>query len=736
MLRGSVLHSGLLVLVLSWSGSAQDRGAARLDWAGEVQGTGFDPAAVQVPQIQRAAPRHITGMDLLRLRDLTGVQISPDGKSVAYVVSQANYETNSYRSGLFVVGTEVGGKPVNLGSAGPPRWDDINQNLPEQPQWSPDSRYVTYRLYEGGRWQVWRWNGDGGERTQLTHAPYDVQSYRWSNDGSSLILVCEKDYDPERVRSLEQSGILYDGGIRLFMGKPIERAELEKTPKQTETWMHELSSGKERKATAEETARLTPWQKDAKNPQDRDVYQPVVSPDGKLLAYWTLESDVQKSRTGIRPLYVRPIHGGQPIEISAAAYHQSYWWSPDSTQLFYSAYQDDGRAPALFVVSAKGGTARRILGSKDWLTEFSVDSSGGWAACVRENPTTPPELALVELKTGSIRTLANVNPEFQNIELSRPTRLEWKNAFGESGFGYLVKPLDYQAGMQVPLIVTGYRAGEMFMRGATGDEYPIQLFAAHGFAVLHIDLGGTPNFRVGDFEAKMQAWRSPLASLEAALKLLQEMGVIDANHRGICGLSRGAETVEFAISHSQLFQAAVESGAAGRDPYFYYMAGNSWHKIFGKWGLRGRPDEQSVARWRELSPALNADRIRTPLLANTASTELLPSLQLYTLLDELGKPHEVFVYPNELHIKNQPRHRYEIYQRNLDWFKFWLQGQEDPDPAKADQYQRWRKLRAQHKWNEKIIATGKDPGVEFMRQTTPGAMVKSEVRAPAADTVH
>ena len=69
------------------------------------------------------------------------------------------------------------------------------------------------------------------------------------------------------------------------------------------------------------------------------------------------------------------------------------------------------------------------------------------------------------------------------------------------------------------------------------------------------------------------------------------------------------------------------------------------------------------------------------------------SMQWVTALRELKKPVEMFIYPNELHIKNQPKHRYEIYQRNVDWMKFWLKGEEDPDPAKAEQYRRWGELR-------------------------------------------
>jgi len=30
----------------------------------------------------------------------------------------------------------------------------------------------------------------------------------------------------------------------------------------------------------------------------------------------------------------------------------------------------------------------------------------------------------------------------------------------------------------------------------------------------------------------------------------------------------------------------------------------------------------------------------------------------------------------------------------VDWYRFWLQGYEDPNPAKAEQYERWRALRS------------------------------------------
>ena len=71
-------------------------------------------------------------------------------EEIAGCPGQAVHETNSYRSALFVIGTAKSSRPVCLGTAGEPRWDVINQWTPEDPQWSPDSRYI-YRTIESRR---------------------------------------------------------------------------------------------------------------------------------------------------------------------------------------------------------------------------------------------------------------------------------------------------------------------------------------------------------------------------------------------------------------------------------------------------------------------------------------------------------------------------------------------------------------------------------------------------------
>jgi hypothetical protein len=65
-------------------------------------------------------------------------------------------------------------------------------------------------------------------------------------------------------------------------------------------------------------------------------------------------------------------------------------------------------------------------------------------------------------------------------------------------------------------------------------------------------------------------------------------------------------------------------------------------------------------------------------------------------LARLGKPVEMYFYPNEGHQPEHPKARLGSLQRNVDWYRFWLQGYEDGDPSKKDQYDRWRALKKLH----------------------------------------
>jgi len=61
----------------------------------------------------------------------------------------------------------------------------------------------------------------------------------------------------------------------------------------------------------------------------------------------------------------------------------------------------------------------------------------------------------------------------------------------------------------------------------------------------------------------------------------------------------------------------------------------------------------------------------------------------------------LMVFKAQEHILTNPAARLASQGGSVDWFRFWLQDYEDPDPAKAEQYKRWRGLRELQVENEK-----------------------------------
>ena len=669
-----------------------------------VQGATFDPTPVDIRQLASSEDRRITPEDLLTLREPKGLSISPDGKWVAFVVGQAVYETNGYRSGLFVVSTSGSHRVLSLGSAGMPHWDNINQWVAEAPQWSSDSKTIWYRarMRSGGHFQVWSWNVASVRRQQLTHIPGDVESYRYfSNKGILFLSITRPPRKAPSTGALE-SGIRFTGQIRPYQTIPV-LDQLKAGEFKHESWIHDLRTGKERSATTKEVGE---WGQEKTECGETDeavrklfvqyhIVEKSPSPDGNNIAFVYVVDDPAKSPTWSRRLLLYSKGTQSSIELTPNAYFiDQLWWNTDGT-LFVTKRDGHGHSPELWKV-APGSSAAKLVFKADraeYVSSFASDGTGRFMSCVVEDNVSPPQIALLDAATGTIRILANLNPGFKSLRVSPAERIEGTNRFGDPWFAYLVKPLDYRIGTRYPLIITTYRSGDYFLRGGSGDENPIQVYAANGFAVLCFDVGWNRNIPVGYFEKKLQDWASPTASMEAAVQQLNAKEIIDPERVGIAGFSHGEEIAGYAVTHTHLFHAAI--GAALYDPCFYFLGGTDWSSLFETWGLGGWPEGRSKSNWRQLAMSLNADRIQTPILENASDTEYLIYLPVYRSLLDLAKPVELYLYPRELHVRNQPRHRYEIYERNLDWFLFWLKDVERPSHQKEDQYRRWRELRTQ-----------------------------------------
>jgi len=672
--------------------------------AQSMPGPAFDRSPLNIPASAKVAQRAVTPMDLLTLRDSKGLSISPDGKYVAFVVEQANYAGNAYKSAIYVVATSPGAVPKNLGSAGMPHWDEINQWIPEAPQWSPDSRSITYRTRRSSdkTWQVWMWHLSSRTPEQLTHVHGDVESYEWIPGKEEIFFSVSKRADAAEIRKLTKASILYDGNFRPWESVPIAEAILRARATPKEYWIRDLRKRSERKASLAEIARFESASglverngAIAKGTDDgRSVEEGKTSPDGRNTA---LLYSVRNSSGWARRLFLEYGKTGERVDLTPDTFFiDQYWWSRDGNTIYYSESSGDGHSPRLMARSIRDGSTQRVFvsPSSDYFTEFSMDASSAHIACLRERNTSPPEIVLVDRASGNVRVLVDLNPEFGRFTLSPANRMEGINPFGDAWFAYFVKPLGYTPGKNYPLIVTTYRCGDYFLRGASGDESPIQVYTAQGFAVLCFDVGRTRGVAPGDFRTKLMDWSSPTASIEMAVRQLIEARLIDPERVGITGFSHGEEIVGYAVTHSHVFRASV--GAAGYDPPFFYIGGNVWQKMFERWGLGGWPEGAAKERWQEISLSLRADRVTVPVLENASDSEYVSYLPRVIALRELGKPVELRIYPGERHVRNQPKHKYEIYVRNVDWFRFWLNGDEDVSPEKAEEVSRWKKMREQY----------------------------------------
>jgi dipeptidyl aminopeptidase/acylaminoacyl peptidase len=663
----------------------------------------YDSTPVAIPGFTGGPMRPVTSRDLATLRDVTSVRISPDGSAVAFVVVQAIPETNRYRSGLFLVATARDSVAVCLGTAGPRSFEEGNE---DSLAWSADSSIVYSRAKFTSSWQVWGWYRRGGPPFQITHVDGDVDSFQIGPQGAELGLFVSSRIGSIDLQQLDRGGILYDGTITpsAWSSRSFLESYAQANRTTSTIWVHSLKDDIEHRASSEEEAH---YKADASTlggdmftvrnwHASEMIMSAKASPDGKHVAYQRVFTDPSQFPTYAYPIFLRSLPRGEEIPLTPGAYDiAQYWWSEDSQRLYYTEYNGDGHSPRLLEIVMNGPTpeSRELVKPTDWATQYSIDRNGQFVACTRETNTTPPQVALVDTHSGEMRVLVDVNPEFKNIQLVPGKRLEIANTYGDKFHAQLVLPTIYKAGQRFPLIVTTYRSGDRFLRGGTGDEYPIQVFAANGFCVLSLDTGIQRTVRTGDFESEMLTWESPVAAMKEAIDKLVSEGMVDRLKVGISGLSHGAEMVNYAISHTDLFHAAIASGSEARSPYFFYMGGKQWQTEFRRWGLSGWPSEESLERWKRLSPSLMADKIEAPLLVNAADSEYIEGLNLVSLLEELGKPVELFIYPNEGHVKVQAAHRYEIYERNLDWFRFWLKDEEDPNPLKKAQYLRWHKLR-------------------------------------------
>jgi dipeptidyl aminopeptidase/acylaminoacyl peptidase len=189
-------------------------------------------------------------------------------------------------------------------------------------------------------------------------------------------------------------------------------------------------------------------------------------------------------------------------------------------------------------------------------------------------------------------------------------------------------------------------------------------------------------------------YRDSLEAVTGLVGILDSRGLVDRARIGMGGFSAGSEATVWALMNSNILAAAglASSQYAPSNYWLNAMRGSSIPATLRAVHELGSPDE-TPERWRLISPALNVDRIRVPLLMQLPEEEARHQMEFFSKLSNTTTPVELHAFHGAAHIKMAPQQRVAENRRNLDWFRFWLQDHVSPDPSKAAQYRRWEELR-------------------------------------------
>jgi len=659
-----------------------------------------------------AAPgpkRTITAGDLIELRDF-GIAIdmpggdppfslSPDGRHLAMLLRSASVAANNYCLGLLAIDLEtravrlldVGGEPTliladmhGLADQGTGAFDAL------RPLWSPDGQWLAYQRRIGGVTQLWRVAAAGAAAEQLTHGASDIRRFAWTADGQGLVFAVRGGIAEARAAFAAEgdAGYLYDTRFWPLSGdRPEPPANIPLA-----YFTYGPGNGAVRAASATERALLLP----AADPR---------FPAGTLLRAESGTGDLawvaRRAGSYLGPQALGARVSGRLFACAAEACDDriiGLWWWRKGEILFLRDWGTRRRGEVALFRWRPGSAPVSLFRTTDPLN--GCLRQGGALLCGREAAGQPRRLVRI-LPTGETALVFDPNPEFRRVALGPATRLAATALDGAPAFGDLVLPPDHRPGQRHPLVVVQYNS-RGFLRGGTGDEYPVHLLAARGYAVLSFQRPtpaayGTPSpNHLAYQKANIAGWadrRRVFSALDRLVDAALATGAVDADRIAITGLSDGTATVQWALLHSRRYRVAVMSTCCEDPSTTGFAAGPAFAGETRGWGYPA-PGEKDPAFWREYSLARNAGRVEAPILVQAADREYRLALETVASLRAAGKPIELYVFPDEYHIKWQPRHRRAVYERVLDWLDFWLLDRQDRNPAKTAQYARWKMLRA------------------------------------------
>ena len=278
---------------------------------------------------------------------------------------------------------------------------------------------------------------------------------------------------------------------------------------------------------------------------------------------------------------------------------------------------------------------------------------------------TPGSRYLYDVKANSLKKLADINGAIAEADMAEMKPIAYTSRDGLTIRGYLTLPKRITA-KNLPVIINPH--GGPWARDGWGYNPEIQFLANRGYAVLRMNFRGSTGFGRKFWEASFKQWGLTMQDdVTDGVNWLVKEGIADPKRIAIYGASYGGYATLSGITRTpDLYAAAVSYVGVSNMFTFMKSIPPYWKPFLEMMTEKVGDAEIDKAQLTLTSPALNADKIKTPLFVAQGAKDprvvKAESDQMVEALKKRGVDVDYMVKDNEGHGFRNQENQFDFYE--------------------------------------------------------------------------